>query len=74
MVDFPGVLPENSVYQIDRKDGMGVRVVVALLQLMGVKLAAIKDDPLKQACENRELHFDVVDGTRLIDGLNIENR
>ncbi len=73
VVDFSGLLPENSVYQTDGKNGIGVRVVVALLQLIGVKLAAIEDDSLQQALVGRQLHLDIVDRPRTIDGLDVKN-
>ena len=74
MVDFGCILPNNPVDQTDRKNRMGLCEVVAFLQLTGIKLATIKNDPLNEALRNRELHFDVVDGSRLIDGLDVENR
>ena len=49
-------------------------MLVSRLELAGVELATIKDDPLDQALIRRQLHLDVVNRPRAINRLDVENR
>ncbi len=70
MVDFFRVIPQDAVEQTDRKRRHQPRIVVSRLELASVDLAAVKHNPLDQTAKNRQLHFDIVDRSRLIDRLD----
>ena len=73
-MDFLRVLPQDAVEKTNGKSGVQLRIIVTRLQLPGIDFAPVKHDSLDQSAKNRQLHFDIVDRSGLIDCFDVENR
>ena len=68
------IAPKNAVEQADRENRLELRIVVARPQLARIDLAAIKHNPFDQPRKVRDLHFDVVNRSFLVDCFDVQNR